>query len=441
MDKDRQGLSWDPFLIYICMGKEKSILKKTLLTVSVASVLGFSSIGAIEIASASTKINSLKDQKSELQEKQSEINSQIDEKHDALNEVKNEQASVDQEIKRIDLAVEDTEVKIKEKEQEVTEAEANIEILKGEIATLEERIAKRNELLKDRARSFQENGRITYFDVLLGAKSFSDFIDRMGAVATFVAADQDILNEHKADKEELEAKQTEMKNTLASLKKMQADLESMKKSLAAQKAEKEKVMASLEHEEEHMHAEMADLEEADQLLAAQKKAIQKAIELEQKRQAEEAEKAKQSSSNGGGSSVSTPAVSSGYWTKPAQGYLSSDFGSRDLGNHKGIDIAASGTVPIVAAADGVVIRSYYSTSYGNCIFISHSINGQIYTTVYAHMRNLMASEGQVVSKGQQIGIMGNTGRSYGQHLHFELHKGEWNISKSNAINPVGIVPL
>ncbi len=422
---------------------EKSILKKTLLTVSVASVLGFSSLGAIDIASASTKINSLKEQKSELQEKQAEINSQLDEKNDAISEVKNEQASVDQEIKRIDLAVEDTEVKIKEKEQQVTEAEANIKKLQGEIAVLEERIAKRNELLKDRARSFQENGRITYFDVLLGAKSFSDFIDRMGAVAVFVAADQDILAEHKADKDELEAKQTEMKNTLASLKKMQADLESMKKSLAAQKAEKEKVMESLEHEEEHMHAEMADLEEADKLLAAQKKAIQKAIELEQKRQAEAAAaaKAKQSSSNGSSGGASAPPVSSGNFTKPAQGYLSSGFGIRERNDHKGIDIAASGTVPIVAAADGVVIRSYYSTSYGNCIFISHSINGQIYTTVYAHMRQRIASEGQVVSKGQQIGIMGNTGASYGQHLHFELHRGEWNISKSNAINPVGIVPL
>ncbi|TKC17066.1 murein hydrolase activator EnvC family protein [Robertmurraya kyonggiensis] len=416
-------------------------MKKTLLTVSVASVLGFSSLGTIDIASASTKINSLKEQKSELQEKQAEVNSQLDEKNDALKDVKNEQASVDQEIKRIDLAVEDTEVKISEKEKQVTEAEANIKKLQGEIAVLEERIAKRNELLKDRARSFQENGRITYFDVLLGAKSFSDFIDRMGAVAVFVAADQDILAEHKADKDELEAKQTEMENTLESLKKMQADLESMKKSLAAQKAEKEKVMESLEHEEEHMHAEMADLEEADKLLAAQKKAIQKAIELEQKRQAEAAAKAKQSSSNGGGGSVSAPPVSSGNFTKPAQGYLSSGFGIRERNDHKGIDIAASGTVPIVAAADGVVIRSYYSTSYGNCIFISHSINGQIYTTVYAHMRQRIASEGQVVSKGQQIGIMGNTGASYGQHLHFELHKGEWNMSKSNAINPVGIVPL
>jgi peptidoglycan hydrolase CwlO-like protein len=419
-------------------------LKKTLITVSVVSVLGLGSIasGFPSIhAYANSKIDSLKEQKNEIQQKQSEINSQIDEKSEKLNEVKSEQESIDKEIQRIDLAVEDTEVKIQEKEAEIAEADAAIQKLQEEIVILTERIEKRNGLLKNRARSFQENGSVTYLDVLLGASSFSDFIDRIGAVAVFVEADQNILREHTEDKEELESKQKEMEDTLASLQKMHTELEGMQKKLASQKAEKEKVMTALKKEEEHMHAEMLELEEEEALLASQKQAMQKAIELEQKRQAEAAEAAKKKSSSGGGASVSAPPVSSGTFTKPAAGYLSSGFGTRSLGNHKGVDIAASGTVPIVAAADGVVIRSYYSSSYGNAVFISHSINGQIYTTVYAHMRSRDVSEGQVVSKGQQIGIMGNTGRSYGQHLHFELHKGPWNISKSNAVNPVGIVPL
>lgn len=423
-------------------------MKKTLVTLSVATVLSLGSLASgfpSNHALAKSKIDSLKEQKSEIQEKQSEINSQIDEKSDKLNEVKSEQVNLDKEIKRIDLAVEDTEVKIHEKQVEIKEADAAIQKLQEEIVVLTERIETRNGLLKDRARSFQENGRVTYLDVLLGASSFSDFIDRMGAVAVFVEADQDILREHKEDKEELEAKQKEMEETLASLQKMHAELEGMKKTLASQKSEKEKVMSALKKEEEHMHAEMVELEEEQALLASQKKAMQKAIELEQQRLAEQKRQAEQakknSSSGGGGAAVSAPPVSSGAFTKPAAGYLSSGFGTRSLGNHKGVDIAASGTVPIVAAADGVVIRSYYSSSYGNAVFISHSINGQIYTTVYAHMRSRDVSEGQVVSKGQQIGIMGNTGRSYGQHLHFELHKGPWNLSKSNAINPVGIVPL
>jgi murein DD-endopeptidase MepM/ murein hydrolase activator NlpD len=57
------------------------------------------------------------------------------------------------------------------------------------------------------------------------------------------------------------------------------------------------------------------------------------------------------------------------------------------------------------------------------------------------METRLVSSGTVVKKGQQIGIMGNTGDSQGKHLHFELHRGGWNNSKSNAINPVGIVPM
>ena len=89
-----------------------------------------------------------------------------------------------------------------------------------------------------------------------------------------------------------------------------------------------------------------------------------------------------------------------------------------------------------SSAAGVVTRSNYSSSYGNVVYISHYIDGQVYTTVYAHLRSRNVSEGQSVSKGQQIGLMGNTGRSFGQHLHFELYVGQWTASHSNAVNPL-----
>ncbi|WP_143118238.1 M23 family metallopeptidase, partial [Shouchella clausii] len=65
--------------------------------------------------------------------------------------------------------------------------------------------------------------------------------------------------------------------------------------------------------------------------------------------------------------------------------------------------------PIVASASGTVIRSHYSSSYGNVVYISHNINGQVYTTLYAHMESRLVSAGQSVSKGQQIGTLGTTG--------------------------------
>lgn len=121
--------------------------------------------------------------------------------------------------------------------------------------------------------------------------------------------------------------------------------------------------------------------------------------------------------------------------------VTSPYGNRVLngvrGFHHGIDIAEAGARPIYAAANGVVTRSYVSSSYGETIFILHTINGQQWETVYAHMRagSRAFLVGQTVKQGQQIGIMGNTGRSFGQHLHFELHRGRWNFEKSYGVDP------
>ena len=107
-------------------------------------------------------------------------------------------------------------------------------------------------------------------------------------------------------------------------------------------------------------------------------------------------------------------------------------------NHHGIDLAESGYHPIYAAASGRVSRSYVSSSYGECIMIMHTIDGATWETVYAHMRSgsRTVKEGDYVTQGQTIGVMGSTGQVTGQHLHFELHKGSWNINKSDAVNPL-----
>ncbi|MGO4888225.1 peptidoglycan DD-metalloendopeptidase family protein [Anaerobacillus sp. MEB173] len=119
------------------------------------------------------------------------------------------------------------------------------------------------------------------------------------------------------------------------------------------------------------------------------------------------------------------------WFWPTVGEVTDTYGTRQ-GEHYGIDIAAPEGTPILAVDEGVVTKSYYSDTYGNVIFISHK-NG--YETVYAHLHKRLANEGQQVKKGEEIGTVGNTGRSSGNHLHFEVHEGEWNAEKSNAIDP------
>lgn len=118
--------------------------------------------------------------------------------------------------------------------------------------------------------------------------------------------------------------------------------------------------------------------------------------------------------------------------------ITSHFRSKSRPDHSGLDIANPGIHKIYAAAAGIVSRSYYSSSYGECIMILHSIEGKTWETVYAHLKteSRRVDVGDKVKQGQVIGIMGNTGNSTGQHLHFEIHRGRWNSARSNALNPL-----
>ncbi|MGR6341073.1 M23 family metallopeptidase [Priestia megaterium] len=123
--------------------------------------------------------------------------------------------------------------------------------------------------------------------------------------------------------------------------------------------------------------------------------------------------------------------------RSAKGPVTSHFGYRETfgRGHYGIDIGKRGeSVPVVAAASGKVIRAYHSSSFGNAVFIRHNVEGQTWVTVYAHLESYSVSSGQSINKGQQLGYIGNAGRSFGAHLHFELHKGDWK-GKSSAVNP------
>ncbi|TRZ37702.1 M23 family metallopeptidase [Niallia circulans] len=120
------------------------------------------------------------------------------------------------------------------------------------------------------------------------------------------------------------------------------------------------------------------------------------------------------------------------WTWPSEGMISDTFNTRN-GDHKGIDIAGDLGASVYAVDKGLVVKSYYSQSYGNVIFIKHE-NGL--ETVYAHLNERLVVENQNVEMGDMIGKMGNTGRSSGVHLHFEIHENEWTVTKENAINPI-----
>ncbi|MGD6968465.1 murein hydrolase activator EnvC family protein [Rossellomorea vietnamensis] len=452
--------------------------RKTLVTLSIAATL---TIGGLQTtgstASAHSSVSDLKNKQEEVQSKKENVNQEIDKKESQISDNVSRQDKIKKEIAELDNKTRDTEDRIKEKTAEIEKTNAEIEKLNAEIEELKKKIAERNELLKERARSMQEKGgSASYMDVLLGAESFGDFINRITAVNAIVSADKKIIEEQEADQASLEKKQAEVKDKLAQLEEAKANLVSLKKDLESQKGQKNELFKQLEQEQSQLKVEKTELvahanelekmekeiggqiqaEQARLAELARQKEIERQKELEAQRKAEAerlaaqqaAQQAAQKSSGGSSNSSSTaeaPAptastpVSEGRWTRPSAGYITTEFGWDTLNGkpryHYGTDIAAGGNVPIVAAADGYVIKSHYSSSYGNVVYMTHSINGQTFTTVYAHMSGAGVSSGQFVEKGQRIGTMGNTGYSFGQHLHFELHAGAWNNSKSNAVNP------
>lgn len=115
------------------------------------------------------------------------------------------------------------------------------------------------------------------------------------------------------------------------------------------------------------------------------------------------------------------------WPVPSSGRISSNFGHRWGRKHEGIDIPARAGAYILAADDGVVVYSGHELSgYGNITVMSHKDG---FFTVYAHASKNMTKKGDKISKGQVIATVGSTGKSTGNHLHFEIRR------DSLAFNP------
>ena len=117
---------------------------------------------------------------------------------------------------------------------------------------------------------------------------------------------------------------------------------------------------------------------------------------------------------------------------PTKGVFTSGYGWRWGRMHKGIDIANNVGTPILAAKDGIVAYSGWSSGYGYLVEISH---GDGTSTRYAHNSRLLVRKGQIVPQGQTISLMGSTGRSTGPHLHFEIRK-----AGGAAVDPMALLP-
>ena len=446
--------------------KKRKWFKAIPITLSVLIMVGMGGTSTL-----AESLKELEKKHEEIKQQQKEVNENINAATENLKAIQSELDKIVEQLTQLDAEMANTNKKINEKEKEIKDTQAEIDELNQQIKDLEERIKKRDELLKQRAQTIQETGgNISYLEVLLGAKSFTDFISRVSAVTVIIEADKAIIEEHKQDKIEVEKSKEKVEAKLASLEKAKEDLESYKQSIKQKQSEKNVLLAELQEKEHDAHADILSYEEEQKILADQQAALaqsialeKKRIEEEKKRKEEEERRKREENNNNGGNNDNgggdLPAISDREFTRPTTGYISSGFGYRWGSFHYGVDIANSKGTPVVASGDGYVysVRTgcpdvagkssghpdrRCGGGFGNRVFILHTfeVNGEIYryTTIYAHLSAVLVSDGQWVKKGQVIGKMGNTGDSYGNHLHFEVHPGGYG-GHSTARNPLDYV--
>ncbi|MCM3665210.1 peptidoglycan DD-metalloendopeptidase family protein [Mesobacillus subterraneus] len=292
------------------------------------------------------------------------------------------------------------------------------EMMKKEIEELNARIVNREKLIKERLRTMQiQDGLGLYVDIIFDSKNLSQLFDAAKAISTIMKADKDLIAKHQADLLIMKEKEKDLQKRIVSLENDQKEMQSLKAELQEKADEKQRLLDSVQKERKESESELMDMYEVYVNLASQEIAI---LKENQEQRVEY-----------------LTANPEDVFIMPAAGELTSEYGPRWGRLHAGIDIAdESPDAIVVAAASGTVIRSYYSATYGNCVLITHKIDGMTFTTLYAHLEKSTVTTGQSISKGEMLGFMGNTGDSRGKHLHFEIHEGQWNYEKSNSVDPL-----
>ncbi|EAC5752794.1 peptidase [Listeria monocytogenes] len=406
----------------------------------VATALSLLIISAPLTGAHADTINDMQKRQNEIEQKKSEIDKNIDSKNSELNHLESAEKDAAKELESLMKSLDDTNKKLKEQEDKVSSENEKLKKLQKEMEKLRNDIRDRQKVLDNRARAIQTTGTATsYLDMIFEADDFKELVDRVTVVSAIVKADQNIMQDQKDDQDKLKVAESTSEKKLENLKVLAVELEVSKNNMESQKQEKNDLVMALANKKDLTKSEQTLLASEQGALTDEEKRLASNIAGEKAKQeaaaassAKSAAVVKQPSSS---SNEATETVSSGggQFIKPASGILTSGFSERTnpvtgkYESHKGQDIAGGGTVTVSAAASGTVVFSGFGASgsgfggYGYVVKIDH---GNGFQTLYGHMRagSLKVVTGQQVSQGQPIGIMGSTGQSTGQHLHFEIHK-------------------
>lgn len=341
-----------------------------------------------------------------LQSEKNDLQNKIDDAKEQKTKVKLEISKSLQDIEDLNDSIDDNQDKLDDLNNDLKNLSDEISQLKSELEEAEKQYDAQENLLKDRISAQYEAGDITYLDVLLNSKGFSDFLSNYFLVSEVLENDSELL--------------TNIENKKTKIEKDKQSLEDKQKDLKTKKAEQEKIQVLLNNQKVQKQNKVSALSDEE-------KNLQKSIE-EYTKEINRVEKQIRDAANNAGNKYNGNISGSGVlaWPLPSsygRSRITSYFGHREQPvagastYHRAIDIGVPIGTSVYAAADGYVVTTGYSSIRGNYIMVKHADN--LYT-FYQHLKSVAVSAGRNVSKGQTIAYSGNTGIGSGPHLHFEV---------------------
>jgi murein DD-endopeptidase MepM/ murein hydrolase activator NlpD len=296
------------------------------------------------------------------------------------------------------------------------EATAAADRVSAEVAELKRVLETRKATFNRRAVKAYMGGEGRPLDEITGAggllsmpKDFSDAARRAALMQRVSHADGNALGELTETRDHLAVQEQLLIESRETAKQRAAQATAALKAISALKVEQERTRTALQQKIAHLQAE------ADALAVEQARLEQL---IRERLEALARERAARAARNPFGSRRLTGGgVSTEGFIWPVQGVVTSNFGRRWGRMHTGIDIGAPGGTPIAASKAGEVIYAGWLGGYGNLVVVDH---GDSVVTLYAHQSKMGVVEGQPVEQGQVVGFVGTTGRSTGNHLHFEV---------------------
>ena len=362
-------------------------------------------------ARASVTQNDIQNIKSEL----SDIQAQKKDAEARLKAIRNDLSKAKEQVQLIQDQVLLTEQEINASQAMLDEYDAQIADKEADIRELERQEEEQYQEFYEQVRWLEETGGVNYLSILFEANSFADMLNYTMLIGDIMDYSDRIIQDLEATQRELDMAREALQTDRDAQALVQQELEGKREELERKREEAQQLLNQIAASESEYAKEAKELADSEAKINKELK------DAERKYAAQLAALEAQQNANIN--------MTSGdwYWPLPGRYKISSLFGGRidpingRRDNHTGTDIPAPGGTPIYAAKDGVVTTvnaNKNASSYGYYCIISH---GSGYATLYAHQNQVpIVQEGQTVSKGQVIGYVGTTGRSTGNHLHFEL---------------------